>query len=72
MKIFVRAKPRAKKEFIKEIDRTHFVIAVREPAKDNKANRAIIRMLARHLNVAQSRIGFISGTQAKEKVFEVA
>lgn len=38
MIIFVRAKPKSKKKFVKKIDATHYVVAVKEPPVDNKTN----------------------------------
>lgn len=71
MKVFVHAKPGARKESVDEIDRAHFVIAVRAAAKENEANKAIIRALSRHFNIAQSRVNLLSGLRGKRKVFEI-
>ena len=71
MKIFVKAKPLSKEEKIEKIDEINFIIAVKEPPKDGKANRAIVRALALYFNVAPSRINLISGFSSKQKVFEV-
>ena len=78
MKIFVRAKPGVKKEYIKETtdlfekkDERHFVVAVNARAVDGKANRAIERALAEHFNVAPTRVRIVSGQTAKEKVVEI-
>jgi len=37
----VRAKPGAKRPEIEKIDEAHYAVAVREPAREGKANRAI-------------------------------
>jgi len=71
MKIFVKAKPLSKEEKIEKIDEINFIIAVKEPPKDGKANRAVVRALALYFNVAPSRINLISGFSSKQKVFEV-
>jgi len=71
MKIFVKAKPNAKEEFIKKIDEAHFVAAVKEPPIDGRANAAIIKVLADHLGVAPSRIRLSIGFSSKQKVFEI-
>lgn len=77
MKIFVRAKPQAKKEFVKQIgqsllraDETYFEIAVKAPPKEGKANTAIIKALAEHFGIAASRIRLVSGYSTKQKIFE--
>jgi len=71
MKIFVKAKPFAQEEKIKKVDEINFIVAVKEPPKDGKANRAIIKALALYFNIAPSRVNLISGFSSKKKVFEV-
>lgn len=71
MKIFVKAKPNAKEEKVEKIDDTHFVVKVKEPPVQGRANRAIIKVLADFLNTAPSRLNIISGYTAKQKVIEV-
>ena len=70
MKIFVTAKAGAKRAEVEEVDPTHFVIAVIQPATDNRANIAILKILAKHLDVAASSIHLLSGASSKKKVFE--
>ncbi len=72
MKIFVKAKPSAKEEFIKKIDGINFVVAVKEPPRKGKANKAIIKALAEYFNIAPSAVRLVSGFSAKQKVFEIA
>jgi uncharacterized protein (TIGR00251 family) len=71
MKIFVKAKPSARKEFIEMIDESHFVIAVKAPPREGKANVAVAEALAAHFNVPFSRIRLLSGASSREKVFEI-
>lgn len=71
MKIFVKAKPGAKEESLEKIDEINFVVAVKEPPKDGKANRAIVKALADYFNVAPSRLRLVSGFSSKQKVFEI-
>ena len=71
MRIFVKAKPGAKETRVKAQDATHFNIAVVEPAQDGKANRAIVKALAQHLDIAPSRITIISGVAARQKLVEI-
>jgi uncharacterized protein YggU (UPF0235/DUF167 family) len=79
MKIFIRAKPGVKKEYIKETTdlfekngARHFVVTVNERAVDGKANRAIERAVAEYFGVAPSRVRIVSGQAAKEKTVEIA
>jgi uncharacterized protein len=82
MKIFVHAKPGAKKESVKEepaglfVDgrragERRFVVAVRERAVGGEANRAILRAVAEHLKISPARVRIVSGRTAKDKVIEI-
>ncbi len=72
MKIFIKARPSAKEEFIKKIDGINFIVAVREPPVKGKANKAIARALADYFKVAPSAVRLVSGFSSKQKVFEIA
>ena len=79
MKIFVRAKPGAKKEYIRETTdlfekkgERHFVVAVAARAVDGAANRAIEKSIAKYFAVPASRVRIISGQTAKEKLIEIS
>lgn len=71
MKIYIRAKPKSKKEYIKMIDLTHYTVSVKEPPVDGKANTAIIKALAAYFNKAPSTIYMLSGMRAKQKIVDV-
>lgn len=71
MKIFVIAKAGAKRASIEEIDATYFIISVREPATDNRANIAILKALAWHLGMPSSALSIASGMASCRKVFAV-
>jgi len=71
MKIFVKAKPSSKKESVDAVDESHFIIAVKEPPREGKANIAIAEALGAHFHIPFSRIRLISGFSSREKVFEL-
>ena len=71
MKIFVKAKPSAKEEKIEKIDEINFIVSVKEPPKQGKANKAIIKALAVYFNISPSGVNLISGFSSKQKVFEI-
>ncbi|MBI4134064.1 MAG: DUF167 domain-containing protein [Candidatus Terrybacteria bacterium] len=70
-KILVHAKANAKHERVEQLDASTFSIAVREPARENRANAAIARALADVLGVSVSRLRLASGRRGARKVFEV-
>jgi len=47
-------------------------IYVRERAIDGKANDAVIRLLAAHLQLPRSRVELVSGTTSRLKRFRVS
>lgn len=71
MKIFITAKPRSKREYVKKVDNDNYVVAVKEPAEDGKANNAVVKALAEYLDISPSQIIITSGHTSRRKVLEV-
>lgn len=71
MKIIIKAKPGAKEDRIEKIDEANYIVHVKAPPIDGKANAAIIILLARHFDVSQSLVEIISGHMARVKVIEI-
>ncbi|HJX68948.1 MAG TPA: DUF167 domain-containing protein, partial [Dehalococcoidia bacterium] len=64
MKIQVKVKPNSKTEEISR-EGNSFVVKVKEPPKEGKANQAVIRLLAERFGVSQSRVKILSGFRSK-------
>jgi uncharacterized protein (TIGR00251 family) len=71
MKIQVRVKPNSRTEEVSQ-ESNSFMVKVKEPPKEGKANEAVIRLLAEHFGVPQSQVRILSGFKSKNKVVEVA
>ena len=79
MRISVRAKTGARQASVEAREETladgrrclHFVVAVREPAIEGRANRAIARALAYYFQVARSRVRIVLGETSRDKVVEL-
>jgi len=70
MKIRVKVKPSSKAEGLgREGD--CFIVKVKEPATDGKANQAVIKLLAEHFSVSKSQVRILSGFKSRNKVIEV-
>ena len=70
MKISVKVIPNSKiEEVIREGDR--FLVRVKEPAKEGKANGAVIKSLAAYFKVPQRQVVISSGFGSRNKVIEV-
>lgn len=72
MKILVKTKSSSKKEALEKIDEERFLIAVREPPVDGKANKAIVRILSKYFNVSSANVCIISGHTSKQKIIEIS
>lgn len=78
MRISVKVKPGAKIEKVEKISEqllsekeADFKVWVKEPAKEGKANKAVIKALAKYFGVSKSAVNIISGAAAKQKIVEI-
>ena len=69
--IRVRAFPDARKEHIEEVESYILRIFVREPAKDNRANRKILDLVADFYTIPRNKLRMISGHHGMSKMIEV-
>ena len=71
MKIKIRVMPNSSKEEVVRQD-TEYIVRVKAPAQEGKANEAVIRVLAEHFKVSKSSIRIVSGFSGKHKIVEIA
>lgn len=71
MKIVVVAKPKRKKESVIRVDGTHYLVSVKEPAMEGRANMAVISALATYFKIKENEIEIISGHTSKLKTVEI-
>ena len=71
MKIQVKVKPGSKTEELSR-EGNSFIIKVKEPPKEGKANQIVIKLLAEHFGIPQSQVRILSGFRNRNKVIEVA
>jgi len=71
MRIVARVKPNASLNKVIQISENQFEIFTTASAKEGKANKAIIDLLAEFFHLAPSRILLIKGIKSKEKIFEI-
>ena len=71
MKIFVKAKPNSKIQAIEQQDETHFIISVKEPPVQGRANQAIMKILADYFNIPASGVRLVIGFKERNKIFEI-
>ena len=71
MKIQVKVKPNSRTEEVSQ-EGDSFIVKVKEPPREGKANQAAIKLLAQHFGVSQRQVRILSGFKSKNKVIEVA
>ena len=68
MKIFVKAKPSAKIDKVEKINDDNYIVSVKEPPIQGRANAAIVKILAEYFE-ADARI--VSGWSSRNKIVEI-
>ena len=71
MKIVVTAKPGSREELIEKVSETEYIVKVKEPPVDGKANRAIVAALADYFKVPVFRIRIVVGHTTKKKIIDI-
>lgn len=71
MKIFLKAKTKAKEKKLIKIDETHYSISINSLPEKGKANKEIIKTLAKYFDIRISKINIVSGEKSKNKIIEI-
>ena len=71
MKIQVKVKPNSSTEELSR-EGDSFMVKVKAPPQEGKANQAVIKLLAHHFGVPRSQVRILSGFRSRNKVIEVA
>ena len=69
--IWVTVKPHAKKEEVKKLADGEYSASVHVPAREGKANQALIDLLADHFSVPKSSVRIIRGKTSRRKLVEI-
>lgn len=70
MIINVKVKPNSKEEKVEKSSENDYLICVKEPAEDNKANIRVINLLSKQLGVNHKDIK-IKNSKSRDKLVEV-
>ncbi len=71
MYVSVRVVAEAKHEKVEELKAGRLRVWVKEPAKQNLANRRVLTIVARHFGVAQKNVRLVSGHTSPGKIFSI-
>ncbi len=69
MKINVKARPNSNENKVEKMDHLNFVVSVKDPPVQGRANRAIVKLLSEYFHTPNIRI--VSGHISRNKVVEV-
>ena len=67
MKIFVKVKPNAKENRVKQVGDNQFAVWVKARPQKGEANQELIRVLAEYFDIAKSCITLAKGQTSKHK-----
>jgi len=70
-KFLVAVKPNARHIGVEKISESEFRVAVRAPARDGAANRAVIEALAEFLAIPKSSLRIVRGHSSRKKQVEI-
>lgn len=71
MKISVRVKPNAREDSVEEAGQGVFIVRVKAPAREGKANAAVVKLLGAYFDVPKSSIVVRSGQGSRNKIVEI-
>jgi uncharacterized protein (TIGR00251 family) len=71
MLIKVKAKPKAKEEYVKRLGEDFYEVAVKEAPEKGRANARIVELLSMYFGVRKDRIRFVAGETSKSKLFQI-
>lgn len=69
MSVFVT--PGARHTRVERVDGTNLRVTVTAPAREGRANAAVVKAVAEFLNVAPSRVRIVRGLTGRHKVLEI-
>ncbi|MGB7949329.1 MAG: DUF167 domain-containing protein [Candidatus Binatia bacterium] len=70
-KIWITARPQAKKQQLMKVADDEYRASVHAPAKDSKANQALVTLLAEHFAVPKSAVKICRGSSSRKKLIQI-
>lgn len=67
----VKVKPNSKKQSVQTLADGSFLVHLKSPPVDGKANEELIKLLAKEFNIAKSSIQIKSGLTSRQKRIEI-
>lgn len=71
MRVTIKAIPNAARSEITVQEDGSLKVKVQNPPEDGKANKAILRLIAKHFQVPARQVKIVSGEKSHQKIIEV-
>ena len=71
MLIHVKIKPDSKEDKIIQKNETSFIVHVKEPAEENRANKKMVELMAGKFNIVKSKVRIITGHHQPSKILDI-
>ena len=71
MRITVKVKANSKEESVEKTGDREFSVRVKSPAKEGRANEAVVEILSEYFDIPKSRIKIAMGQTNKLKVIDI-
>jgi len=72
MRVSVRIKSGARQEKVQQLDDAAYLVWVKAPAREGKANEALNCLLSKHFRVPKRSVEIVSGHTSRNKIVEIA
>lgn len=72
MRITIRVKPGSKTACVEKTADGSYIVRVKAPPREGRANEAVIAALSERFGVPRSRISILRGLSGRSKVVEIA
>ena len=70
-KLLVKVKPNARENSLRQFQDGTWIAEVKAPPKDGKANRALIKVIAKQFNVTKSQVSIKRGKSGRTKLIQL-
>ena len=67
MKISVKVKPNSREAGVDKLSEKEYVVRVKSPVREGKANEELIHLLSEFLRIPKSNVLIISGLKSRKK-----
>jgi uncharacterized protein (TIGR00251 family) len=71
MKISIQVKPNAKENKVEKMGHHQFLVKVKAPPKEKKANKEVIETLAKYFDLPPSRLSIVAGLRSRQKIVNI-